>query len=821
MTAPYANAARDYLDRGYYPLPLPAGRKKSPPDDFTGGSRRVPSIAQVDAWIAARPNGNIALRLPSSVVGIDVDHYTKKGKQKRGLDQLAELEAELGALPPTVMSTSRSDGSGIRLFRIPPGTALGGDIAPDIEMIRANLRYVIAAPSTNPENDDAVYRWIDSHTGEVYVDPWDVDQLPALPDTWVERFRSTSIHENSDAATPAEVMEFRATHTDNSDPRRLIGLRSLAEFINRDKKCRHDTLVHVACEAAREAAAGAYPFTTAEVVLDKWWREVMDDPTRHQPDRRSGLTEFDDAIAWAIAQANGNPDSVAQVRAEIAYDPLDSVATTTPAPGPPALSDIESGAHSGPTVALVAEPISTIDQPIGPDGFHFTDKGNADRLIAAHGDHLRYVPAWKEWIEWDGTRWRRDIGEVHTIERGKSIGGGLWRHVATMLPTNTTRKGTIEWAKRSESAQLIANAVRLARGIPGVAIDYHELDSDPWALNVVNGTVDLRTGQLRPHDPERLHSMIAGARYETDAEAPRWDRFLATILPDPEVRAYVQRAVGYSATGLTTEQVMFLAIGGGSNGKSTMVNALTAALGDYAGTAAKELIVAQRHDPHPTSAADLFRLRFAVAMETESQDRLAEARVKALTGSDRVKARRMHENFWEFEPTHKIWLAANHLPTISGTDHGTWRRLRVIPFDVRIEDADRDPNLPTALAAELPGILRWIVDGCIAWQEHNLNTPEQVRAATADWQLDSDWLAEFLDDAFLEIGDGVGSITAAELGKEFANWQGIAGASVNTKQLARELERRGCRKSRSGSTRKWVGIAKRSVSGVDGRWDVA
>jgi putative DNA primase/helicase len=146
---------------------------------------------------------------------------------------------------------------------------------------------------------------------------------------------------------------------------------------------------------------------------------------------------------------------------------------------------------------------------------------------------------------------------------------------------------------------------------------------------------------------------------------------------------------------------------------------------------------------------------------------------------------------------------------------------RVIPFDVRIEDADRDPNLPAALAAELPGILRWIVDGCIAWQERNLNTPEQVRAATADWQLDPDWLAEFLDDAFLEIGEGVGSISAAELGKEFANWQGIAGANVNTKQVARELERRGCRKSRSGSARKWTNIAKRSVSGVDGCWNAA
>lgn len=452
-----------------------------------------------------------------------------------------------------------------------------------------------------------------------------------------------------------------------------------------------------------------------------------------------------------------------------------------------------------------------IDEPIGADGFHFTDRGNADRLISAHGDRLRYVPKWKEWLVWDDTRWVRDVGSVRTIELGKSIGIELWRLIATMPPTNTTRKETITHAKRSESATSIENAVKLARGIPGVAIDYRELDAVPLLLNAANGIVDLQTGKLSKHDPERLMSLIAGARYEPEAESPRWDAFLATILPDPEVRSYVQRAIGYSATGLTSEQVMFLAIGGGSNGKSTLVNAVMTALGDYAGTAAKELLITQRHDPHPTSAADLFRLRFAAAMETEASDSLAEARVKSLTGSDRVKARRMNENFWEFEPTHKLWLAANYLPTITGTDHGTWRRLRVIPFDVRIGDADRDPKLPEALRQEMPGILRWIVEGAIAWQEAGLETPPQVSSATQDWQIESDWFAEFVDDQNLIVGENVGTITATELGHEFSDWTATSGARVTLKALKRELKLRGCRDTRTSSARSWHGIAKRSV----------
>lgn len=329
---PFADAALDYFDRGYFPLPLPAGEKWPPPGRFTGGAGRYPNASQLVEWIAERPTGNIALRLSPDVVGVDVDHYRKGDKDKRGLDQLATLEAELGPLPPTMMSTSRTNGSGVRLFRIAPGISIGA-IAADIDTIRSGHRYVVVSPSTNPDNDGAAYGWLHSLTGEELAEPWHVDELPPLPDAWVERFRSTNPAERTEGATSAEVVEFRAAHVERLDPRRLNGLRPLLDYA-RTTKGRHDSLVHVASEAAREAAAGAYPFVEAECVLYKWWSEVMaGEPGRLDP-RKNGTTEFDDAIAWAIGQANGSPERIAEKRKAITYEPLEAtVRAWTPTAG--------------------------------------------------------------------------------------------------------------------------------------------------------------------------------------------------------------------------------------------------------------------------------------------------------------------------------------------------------------------------------------------------------------------------------------------------------------------------------------------------------
>lgn len=443
------------------------------------------------------------------------------------------------------------------------------------------------------------------------------------------------------------------------------------------------------------------------------------------------------------------------------------------------------------------------------DGFRGTDTGNAERFAAIAEGRARYVADWGKWIVYEDGRWRLDPGDALVTELAKDVPRTMFRFAAGA--EGSGRDDLWKWAKRSEAGAQIAGMVRLARGIPGIRTDSNDLDADPWALNVANGTVDLRTGKLRRHNPDDLITRRAPFAYDPTARGPRWEAFLERILPGHDLRRFVQRAAGYSTTGDVSEQVLILAIGDGANGKSTFVDAVQHTLGDYAGTVAKDLLIAQRHEAHPTSAADLFRLRFATAVETEATNRLAEARVKNLTGGDQIKARRMREDFWSFTPSHKLWLFANHLPRISGTDHGIWRRIRVVPFSVVIPEAERDRDLPAALADEAPAILAWLIEGARDWLDTGLEPPPEVVAATEQYRVASDWFANWIEDHNLELGPvSELRILTSELARSYRDWALANGEEPLSRQdLAKELERRGCRPKKVQSARFWTGIARR------------
>lgn len=334
MTAdPYASAAHRYLEAGWSPIPLPPGAKSPPPDGYTGTTGRPPTEAEVDAWTRDGPH-NIALRLAADVVGIDVDH---RG-DKRGADELADLEARLGPLPPTVSSTARGtdDGPGlsrILLYRVPAGTRLRAQVAPAIEAIQRHHRYVVCAPSTNPHAGGARYRWYDD-AGEPMDRPPEPDELADLPWPWLEELRSVGGGDNAEAAAPEEVRAFLDTHTEKLRPAALDGIRTrLAAW--RPGQCRHDTAVEVACWATREAAAGLYPAAEAVEVLRSWWRRVLADDER----RRDG-PELDDAIAWAIAQADADPDRVAAIRADAEPPPGEDTDDERRGPGRPSVATV-------------------------------------------------------------------------------------------------------------------------------------------------------------------------------------------------------------------------------------------------------------------------------------------------------------------------------------------------------------------------------------------------------------------------------------------------------------------------------------------------
>jgi putative DNA primase/helicase len=372
--------------------------------------------------------------------------------------------------------------------------------------------------------------------------------------------------------------------------------------------------------------------------------------------------------------------------------------------------------------------------------YNVTDLGNARRLIHRHGRNLRYCWLWRKWLVWDGKRWvKDDTGEVYRL--AKETVSSIYQEAAA-APNDETRKELGKHATRSEAGARIKEMVDLARSDVPVVPD--ELDASPDLLNTESGTIDLRTGELREHRREDLITKIAPTKYRPDAAAPTWEAFLERVLPGENLRAFVQRAVGYSATGDTSEQCMFINHGGGANGKSTFQEALSAALGDYAMRTPTEMLLARRADGVPNDVARLKGARLVSASETEDGRRLAESRIKDLTGQDTITARFMKAEWFDFAPTHKLWLSTNHKPEIRGTDAAIWRRIRLVPWTVTIPPAEQDKKLPIALRQELAGILAWVVRGCLQWRRQGLHAPNEVRKATGEYRAEMDVLAGFL-----------------------------------------------------------------------------
>lgn len=308
---------------------------------------------------------------------------------------------------------------------------------------------------------------------------------------------------------------------------------------------------------------------------------------------------------------------------------------------------------------------------------------------------------------------------------------------------------TLRWALKSESAPRLNAMVDLARSEPGVPILPEAMDKDPWLFNCANGTVDLRTGTIRDHRQDDYLTKLCPTKFDPRAEAPVFQQFLRDIFADDAaIITFVHRLLGYSLTGDVREQVLAIWHGSGANGKSTLINAVSDTVGeDYVIKATRDLFMAKKGDSHPTQMARLFGKRLVVCVETADGSRLDEALVKELTGGDKIAARRMKEDYWEFTPTHKAILVTNHQPEIRGTDHAIWRRIRLVPFNERFEADKQDKELGAKLKAEAPGILAWLVQGCLEWQRHGLPVPEAVAEATSQYRSSQDLLGAFLDEA--------------------------------------------------------------------------
>ncbi len=444
-----------------------------------------------------------------------------------------------------------------------------------------------------------------------------------------------------------------------------------------------------------------------------------------------------------------------------------------------------------------------------------TEVANGRRLVHLHGRELRWCEAWLKWLVWDGQRWNPD--QRRTPEAwAKDVYHGLWEFIGAATGDDVdedTLNAMVRFVKATGTARGVENMLKLARSEIGIAIGAEDLDADPWILNCANGTLDLQTGNLRPHCREELLTKLSPVEFDPAAACPAWLRFLEEITKgQTELQDFLRRAAGLSLTGDVREHVLLVCYGKGANGKSTFLNTLQTLLGnDYSMKAPPDLLMVKRGEVHPTERADLAGKRFVVCIETEEGRRLAEALVKELTGGDRIRARRMRENFWEFDPSHKLWLGTNHKPMVRGTDHGIWRRLKLIPFDATIPDERQDKTLPQKLRAELPGILNWAVQGCREWQADGLGEPPAVREATASYRSEMDLVGRFLDEC-CEARDGAATF-ATTLYQAFGEWaEETDGAAISQKKFGVALAERGFTSERctlrEGHGRKvWWGVA--------------
>lgn len=415
-----------------------------------------------------------------------------------------------------------------------------------------------------------------------------------------------------------------------------------------------------------------------------------------------------------------------------------------------------------------------------------TDMANAARLARRHGQDIRFTTE-RGWFIWDGKRWAHDEKGLRIQSLAKDTAKSIFDEIATA----PDQKAMFTHARKSQSKNAIDAMVWLARSEPGIPAQITDFDADGWQLNLANGTIDLRSCELRPHRREDLISNLVPISFDPDAECELWDSFLWRVIDKNEkLYAYLRRFVGYLLVGDTSDQSLHFLYGVGANGKSVFCEVLMRLLGDYAMAVSPDLIMLKRHSGIPNDVARLRGIRAALMNETSQGARFDEAKLKDLTGGDTLTARFLHQEFFDFHPTHRLLIRGNHKPSISGTDEGIWRRLRLVPFTVSIPADEQDRGLLKKLTVELPGILNWALQGCREWQRTGLQPPAIILEAVQQYRQESDTLGRFIAECCEES-----KLAQVKSSVFFERYQQFAQASgerwVASKDLPHEMQRRG------------------------------
>ncbi len=460
--------------------------------------------------------------------------------------------------------------------------------------------------------------------------------------------------------------------------------------------------------------------------------------------------------------------------------------------------DIGGYLAAGARVPVVLEVDDTVSADVLEGVDWETEDGLATAFTRRYGDDWRYCSLWGKWLVWTGVRWNSDqLLYVTHLSRG------ICRSAS--LKADTARQKT-----KLASSATIAAVEKIARSDPKHAATADEWDADVWALNTPGGVVDLRTGQLRAHRREDRMTKVTTAtpRGRNGEGCPAWLAFIADITGgNTDLAAYLQRVVGYCLTGVTSEHALFFLYGTGANGKSVFVNVLTTILGDYAANAPMDTFMEARGDRHPTELAGLRGARLVSSIETEQGRRWNESKVKAITGGDKVSARFMRQDFFDYLPQFKLLIAGNHKPAIRNVDEAMKRRLHLIPFTVTVPPERRDGRLTEKLLKERDGILAWAIEGCLAWQRQRLDPPDCVRSATEEYFDEEDAIGDFLDEEAQCHQQA--RVAVADVFLRWQEWAGRRGEYVGTSRwLAQQLTNRGFDRTRlHGGVKGLAGIS--------------
>jgi P4 family phage/plasmid primase-like protien len=490
-----------------------------------------------------------------------------------------------------------------------------------------------------------------------------------------------------------------------------------------------------------------------------------------------------------------------------------------------------AGAPSNTTPEISAEP-ANVEPPTPPTKYKITlkvnensrrhtDLGNAERLVDAFGDDIKFCNETGHWYVWTGTKWQvsgktgpqlhmqavaRMIREEATLIRPKS------ESAEDLKEAEELRNTLLKWGHKSESNNAITGAINQARALPKVQIRASEFDANIYLLNLANGTLDLKTGDFKAHDKNDFLTKIANVSYDPTVKHPIWTTFLNKSVPDKDTQRFLAQAAGYTLTGDVSEDCLFLLIGSGRNGKGVFLNTLKWILGDYAQQANFDSFVVHKGGGGIEIRSDIARMegaRMVIASENEEDQRIAESLLKLLTGSDTVTSRKHYVGEVEYAPQFKLWFGVNHEPRITGVDEGIWSRIHRVPFNVYLKPEERIIGLKNKiLFSEAAGVLNWLLAGLKDYQQNRLTPSEEVKKATADYRKSSDVIQRFVNEKCIINRDQ--AVLSSRLYSEYKTWCERSGEYYAKEKLFREyLENRNYKKEHREAGATWVGLGLR------------